>query len=598
MRLFPVLAGLLAVLSTIPAAPVIAAPPQYAEGRLLVQPRAGLSNDEFRKILRKSGASPRREIKPINLHVVNVPPQAEDAVAQALSRSPHVVFAEKDRAVELTAITPDDPRYPDAWHLPMMELPSAWETSTGNGTVVAVLDTGVDSSHPDLFANLITGTNAVDGYSDTSDIHGHGTRVSGVVAATSNNATGVASIAWDSVVMPIRVTNSSDGVAYFSDIANGLVWAADHGADVANISYDVTASSSVNSAAQYMMGKGGVVVVAAGNSGSNPGYSDSPYMISVSATDSSDTKTSWSSYGDYVDVAAPGAGIITTSKGGGYASVSGTSFASPATAAVAALIRSANPGLAPADIEAVLEQSAVDLGLEGRDTFYGYGRVDAAAALQLASDSTATDTQAPFVQINSPGEGATVEGIVPVDVGASDDTGVVQVDLYANGVLVGSDVDAPYAFSWDSTPYAGSEIQLTAYAFDAENNRGESVAITVYVPSAEAGDVTPPELTITNPADGSTVEGRVTVSATAADESPISQLVIYAGGKMLCAVDTNSASCTWNTRKYSGSQTVSASAVDAAGNQASVSIQVTVGSDGGGGTDEKTNNGKGNGKNK
>ena len=577
------------------------AAPEFAEGRILVQPRAGLSDAQFQKILRQNGASTRRRVTQIDLHVVNVPPRAEDKVVAALSRNPHVVFAEKDVLLELSAVTPDDPYYSNAWHLPKMGLPSAWERTRGNG-VIAVLDTGVDSAHPDLSGQLVSGVNAVDAFGDTSDIHGHGTKVAGVIAALSNNASGVASIAWDSKVMPVRVTNSSDGWAHFSDIANGLVWAADHGARVANISYDVTGSASVNSAAQYMRNKGGLVVVAAGNSGTDPGHADSPYIISVSATGSSDSKTSWSSYGRYVDVAAPGAGIWTTTRGGGYGSVSGTSFASPATAAVVALIRATNSTLAVVDVEEVLKASAVDLGSAGRDSYYGYGRVDAAAAVQLADQSTSVDTQPPAVQIASPGNGATVDGLVPVDVRASDVSGVSTVELYAGDSLVGRDIDAPYAFTWDSSRHADGDVRLIAYAVDTKGNRGEAEPVTVQVANGSASDTSPPEVTIVAPGSGSTVDGNVTVSARAADDSPVSQLVLYAGGKMLCAVDGASASCNWNTRKLSGSQTVSATATDAAGNQGSASIQVTVaassGGGKGGGKGGGSNNGKGGGKNK
>ncbi len=297
----------------------IAAPPAWAPGRVLVQPSSGLSESDLQKILRKAGANGvARRIDHINVHVVNVPPQAEAAVARALSHNPQIKFAEVDRALQLQQ-TANDPYYANAWHLPKINAPTAWDQVSGSGVTVAVLDTGVDSTHPDLLGRVVSGWNAVDRGFDSSDINGHGTHVAGVVAASTNNGVGVASIAWNAHVMPVRVTNSTDGYAYFSDIATGLTWAADHGARVANISYDATSSSSISSAAQYMNSKGGVVAVAAGNSGTNPGYSNNPYMISVSATNNSDQKTSWSSYGSYVDVSAPGAGIWTTSRGGGYA---------------------------------------------------------------------------------------------------------------------------------------------------------------------------------------------------------------------------------------------------------------------------------------
>jgi len=128
-----------------------------------------------------------------------------------------------------------------------------------------------------------------------------------VVAAASNNSSGVTSLAWDAKIMPVRISDPA-GWAYISTIANGLTWAADHGAKVANISFAVSGSYTVQNAAQYMQSKGGSVVVAAGNSGALENVAANSSIITVSATNSSDARTSWSSYGDYVDVSAPGEG--------------------------------------------------------------------------------------------------------------------------------------------------------------------------------------------------------------------------------------------------------------------------------------------------
>jgi subtilisin family serine protease len=251
--------------------------PRWAEGRILVQPRAGLSEAELDRILNRHGGQAIGRIQQIGVRMVNVPAGAEDAVVQALSRNRHIEFAEKDMIVELSEVIPNDPSYSNQWHLPKIQASTAWSTSLGTGITVAVLDTGVDSAHPDLTAQIVAGWNAVDGSTNTADINGHGTAVAGTAAATINNGIGVASVAGDAALMPVRVTNSSDGAAYWSDIARGVTWAADHNAKVANISYQsVSSSSSVGSAAQYMNGKGGVVVVAAGNTGGDPGWSDSP----------------------------------------------------------------------------------------------------------------------------------------------------------------------------------------------------------------------------------------------------------------------------------------------------------------------------------
>ena len=171
--------------------------------------------------------------------------------------------------------------------------------------------------------------------------------------------------------------------------AQGLTWAADHGARVANISYvGVAASSTVKSAAQYMRNKGGVVAVSAGNNGIDEGIASTTEMIVVSATDSADAKTSWSSYGSFVDLAAPGQSIYTTARGGGYQYWSGTSLASPIVAGVAALVKALRPDFTAAQVESAIFASAVDLGTAGQGLGLRFraGQCQAAVGRRHAAD--------------------------------------------------------------------------------------------------------------------------------------------------------------------------------------------------------------------
>src|SRR6185369_8180687 len=179
----------------------------------------------------------------------------------------------------------------------------------------------------------------------------------------------------------------------------------------ANISYSpITDSSTVTSAAKYLQSKGGVVTSSAGNTGTFVSTPDSPYILTVSATDANDVLSSSSSTGNNVDLSAPGISIRTTARGGTYAAVSGTSFSAPIVAGVAALVMTANPSLTPAQVQDILKQSADDLGASGWDASYGWGRVNATRAVAMAGGSSNVDSTPPVVSITSPVAGATMAG--------------------------------------------------------------------------------------------------------------------------------------------------------------------------------------------
>lgn len=498
-----------------------------------------------------------------------------------LAHHPHLKFAELDRRVKLTLVT-NDPYNGSEWHLPKVRASDAWNTTMGSGVTIAILDSGVLASHPDLAANLVPGWNFYDNNSNTADVYGHGTKVAGAAAAVTNNGTGVAGIAGAAKIMPIRVTDTA-GYGYYSSISQGITYAADHGARVANASFaSLYSSSSVQSAAQYMKSKGGLVTVSAGNSGTNDGSPAVTSMIPVSATDSNDAKTSWSSFGSYVAVAAPGAGIWTTSADGSYASVSGTSFSSPITAGVVALMMAAKPTLSAGQVESLLYSTAVDLGTVGRDTSYGYGRIDAAAAVAAAAATVAADTQAPTVAIAAPLGGSTVSGLTGVDVSAGDNVGVTRVELRVNGSTIATDTVSPYQFSWDTAKLANGTASVVAYAFDAAGNSKASTSVSVNVSNASIGpvvaDTTPPVVTIKNPINGSKVSGNVSISVAAADNSGAAgvQQSLYINGTLRASATGGSLSYSWNTRKItSGSYTIMAVATDAAGNKTSQSVLVS-----------------------
>ncbi|WP_297744234.1 S8 family serine peptidase [Nitrosomonas sp.] len=559
---------------------------EFARGRLLIMPRAGLPAQALANILKEHEGKPRK-IGQSDLYIVDLPEYTEEGVLARLAHHPHLKFAELDHYVPPT-LTPNDPYYPNGWHLPKISAPAAWDNSQGSGITIAILDSGVDSKHPDLAAKMVSGWNFYDNNSNTSDVYGHGTKVAGATAAATNNSTGIAGVAGQAKIMSIRVTDLNGG-GYSSMIANGLIYAADHGVRVANISFaNQPMRTTTISASQYMKDKGGLVVVSAGNSGIDEKFTPTTAMIPVSATDGNDVKASWSSYGDYVSVAAPGTGIWTTTNGGGYSAVSGTSFSSPITAGVIALMMAANTKMKNTDIEKILFSTAQDLGSTGKDPYYGYGRVNAAAAVKAVTTTTitsTTDTEVPKVSIVDPLSGETVSGLIPVDIEVSDNVGVMRTELWVNNTSVAVDTSAPFAFTWDSRGAPNGTASLNVRAIDAAGNAAASSTVKVNVSnqtttSVTTGDTTPPIVKIINPVSGS-VKGNITITINASDNSSAANiaLAIYIDGKLIVTGSGSTLSTNWNTRPKSvtaGKHTIKAVAKDKAGNTSFTTVDIIV----------------------
>ncbi len=552
---------------------------EWARGRVLVQGRAGLSDQALDGIVKPHGGKARR-VGRSDLHVVDLTPgrTSEPELVSLLSRHPQLKFAELDRRVA-SAFVSNDAYLGSAWHLSRIGADLAWDSTLGAGITIAILDSGVLATHPDL--SLVPGWNFVDNNADTADVNGHGTTVAGAAAAIINNGLGVVGVAGGARVMPIRVADSS-GYAYYSTIASGVTYAADRGVRIANASFaGVYASAAVQSAGQYLKTRGGLLVVAAGNSASNDGTAATSSLIPVSATDAYDALASWSSFGSYVAVAAPGVGIWTTGMDGGYRAASGTSYASPITAGVLALMMAARPTLGAAQIESLLYSSAVDLGAAGRDVQFGYGRVNAHAAVSAAlgsANTVSSDTEAPAVMITAPLGGSTVSGLVAVDVAASDNVGLSRVELRVNGGLVATDTVSPFQFSWDSTSVPNGGATLVAQAYDAAGNSRASSSLSVNVSNGVVADTKAPVLAIVKPVSDSKVTGTVGISLSASDNSGAAgiKLVLYVDDKVVASGTGASLNYNWNTRKATaGSHTIRAIAQDAAGNLSSTSIMVT-----------------------
>jgi thermitase len=376
-----------ACLTLIGIALLSAAPPSgRIPGRLLLGDRNGVDRNLIENTVRLHRAVERRHVADLGLHVIEVPEELTEATLQSLRQTGLFEYVERDYYAH-TASDPNDPSYISQWHLRKIGGPQAWSVTTGSASVVvAVLDSGVYGDHPDLAGKLVPGWNFVKGNADTADVLGHGTAVAGTVAAATNNGIGVAGVNWASRVMPLVVVDRDDFAAY-SDIAAAIQYAADRGVRVINVSVGGTNSSAtLQKAVDYAWKKGALVFASAmNNSVSDPYYPAAcTHAIAISATDANDRLAGFSNFGSWISLSAPGTGILTTANGGGYSYLSGTSFASPIAAGVAALILAADPSLTNDAVLALMKGTADRIGAEGFDNYFGWGRVNAFRAVLAA----------------------------------------------------------------------------------------------------------------------------------------------------------------------------------------------------------------------
>jgi thermitase len=351
-------------------------------------------------------------LAPLGVTILKVPSGKVRDVVIRLNQSPAVEFAEPNYLVQAADTLPNDPKWSSQYGPINIQAPQAWDITTGSSAVViAVIDTGVDLGHPDLAAKIWANpgesgggreSNGIDddgdGFVDDwrgwdfvnndntpQDDNGHGTHVAGIAAAASNNGVGIAGVAWGARVLPLKVLNGGGGGSV-SGVAAAMMWAADHGANVINLSLGgPTRSSAMEEAVNYAYFKGVTVVAAAGNNNALGVLYPAAYdnAIAIASTDAGNNRSTFSNYGPEVDLAAPGTSIYSTywSNGSAYATLSGTSMATPHVAGVAALL-AGRPGFdTPDKIRAAMQSTALDLGDAGWDQYFGFGLVQARDAL-------------------------------------------------------------------------------------------------------------------------------------------------------------------------------------------------------------------------
>ncbi len=333
----------------------------------------------------------KKIIPNINVMVMEIPANQRSAdFIKTLSSDKDVLFAEPDIKVELDEIEFNDPQFKDQYALKKVEAQKAWDINQGSSDVViAIVDTGVDLEHPDLKGKLLTGYNAIAPGTDPKDDSRHGTHVAGIASAIGNNSVGISGIAPKCKILPVKVLGNGSGS--IATIADGLIWAANNGADVVNMSLGTyTEEKTLGEAVKYALSKNVVCIATMGNDNIERRRFPAGFtgMIAVGSTDENDKKSTFSNFGNWITVSAPGTNILSTlptyMSPSGYGRLSGTSMAAPLVTGLAALVRSQSKNLSPENISKLLKSSADDLGDSGFDNIYGAGRVNAFKALSAA----------------------------------------------------------------------------------------------------------------------------------------------------------------------------------------------------------------------
>jgi thermitase len=376
----------------------------YAPDHVIVKFRPGLASAERLALLDRAGAlRTLGSVAGVGAQVVRVAGDPA-GVAARLNRSPLVQYAEPDFVLRVDAL-PNDARFGELYALDNtgqtggspdadIDAPEGWSQAgmggfpQSGGVRVGIVDTGIDQTHEDLRGKtvacaqsrgfLVFGGSIREG--SCADDNDHGTHVAGTVGAIANNGVGIAGVSFDSPLVICKALGGPLGTGLTSDIANCIAWTKSKGARVISMSFGGGDSTTLRSAIQnaWANGNGALLVAAAGNDGNSSvsypaGYAE---VVSVGATDNRDRKASFSNANADVELSAPGVDILSTRRGGGYFTLSGTSMATPHASGVAAVIFRLNPGASAATARSKLDAAVDDLAPAGRDPSFGFGRVN------------------------------------------------------------------------------------------------------------------------------------------------------------------------------------------------------------------------------
>ncbi len=351
----------------------------------------GFGGVEKDNLIKKHGGAKHKDLDIVNGSVVSL---SNEAVADLLKKNPKVLRVDDDVEVFTLAKSNVSAQAVQVlpWGIDRVDAELVWPTgNNANPIKVAVIDTGISKDHPDLKNNIKGGVNTINSRKSWNDDNGHGSHVAGIIGAV-NDAYGVVGVAPLVDLYAVKVLSAS-GSGYLSDVIEGLQWSATNGMKVANMSLGTSSDiQSFHDAVIAARNAGVVLVAAAGNSGAAVGFPAAySEVIAVSATDSNNNLASFSSRGPEVDLAAPGVSIFSTYKGSNYATLSGTSMASPHVAGSAALVLNTSVGAYdldadglwdPVEVQNKLQGKSVDLGVAGFDNLFGWGLVNAWNAVQ------------------------------------------------------------------------------------------------------------------------------------------------------------------------------------------------------------------------
>jgi subtilisin family serine protease len=369
---------------------------EYDPKRLTVTFKRGTPRRTVEAVLARADVTLEQAVPRIDAYLVGVDPARRNAALESLRASADVANADQEVIVHALDTTPNDAEWPEQWGLRLTGISQAWQLAPpAQNVVVAVIDTGVDATHPDLQGVVVPGYDFINQTATPNDDEGHGTGVAGVIAARTDNRIGIAGICGGCRIMPVKALDHN-GVGDDSVIAAGIVWAVDHGANVINLSLGGPGTTpALSDGIAYAVGKGVLVIAAAGNSAASvPFYpAADPRVVSVAVTTQGDHPYVWSNFGEWVKLAAPGCNPAPMLEGG-YGSFCGTSSASPVVAGLAALAVAANPRATAEDIEQALERPAVAMA-----GFVRYGRIDAPRTLSLLAPAVHAERTATTARI-------------------------------------------------------------------------------------------------------------------------------------------------------------------------------------------------------